>query len=165
MIMNHRQIIPNLTYASIFKDYEEFKLKTGLDEDEHQKALFYIFLIKNGDTQTKWKSLGYAIGNIAFYIELGANQLAEAIKQKTDGHLIGSWNDINNYIVGDLQESGEDFDKYKTSRSTQESTNDKYLSLVQMLSLDTSVEIIYNRLYPKIFNLFNITKTKRRKLW
>ena len=162
--MNHKKIIPNLTYSNVFNDYEEFKTKTGLDDNEHQRALFYIFLIKNGDTQTKWKSMGYAIGNIAFYIELGAKQLMESIKQESTGHLIGAWTDINNYVVGDLQDSGDDFDKYKTSRSTQESTNDKYLSLVQMLSLDTSVEIIYNRLYPKIFNLFNIKTQKRRQL-
>ena len=164
-MMNYKKTIPNLTYSNVFKDYEEFKTRTGLDDNEHQKVLFYIFLIKNGDTQTKWKSIGYAVGNIAFYIEMGARQLAESIKQESSGHLIGAWNDINNYVVGDIQDDVDDFDKYKTSRSTSESTNDKYLSLVQMLSLDTSVEIIYNRLYKKIFNLFNITTQKRRPLW
>lgn len=145
-----------ITLNNTFVDYADFAEKSGIDSDNVlYQNVFNMLYSLYGDTYTIENSRDYLANWLRFHIEQQCEwyEKTNEIWDTQIERLVGEYDEITQFRIGDLKEDAENYDKYKSSRQTTLKTkgNEILNTIKELQEMKTPIETLLNRLYDRLF--------------
>lgn len=143
-----------ITLDSTYEGWDDFVEKSGIEaSNETYHEVFDRLYDMYGDNYTKENSTDYLSVKLRYYIEIEVdkyNKLNEIWDNQIE-RLMGEYEEITQFRIGDLTSDPSNFDKYKSARQLKIKTDNILKEIKNLQELKTPIENLIDSIRKQLF--------------